>query len=292
MNKDILKNINMNCVLYLRVSSEEQVENYSLSNQESTCRKVAESRGLNILEIFREEGASAKTANRPELIKLLEYCRKHKDNIALVMFYRIDRLARQISDYLTIKRKLFELGITLMSATEPTEDTPTGKFVETLLAASAQLDNDVRGARSSQGLYQRFRDGLPIGKAPLGYQNTTVGEKQVVIPNETEFQLVKKAWDLVTTGTKSTREMAEIMNSWGLRAVWGKKRYKLRSQTVCRIFRSIIYTGVLKYDKYPNEEVVGKYTPMITKEQFYRVQDILDGRRTTPMGSKRKVDNP
>ncbi|PIZ24282.1 recombinase family protein, partial [Candidatus Collierbacteria bacterium CG_4_10_14_0_8_um_filter_43_86] len=111
MNKDILKNINMNCVLYLRVSSEEQVENYSLSNQESTCRKVAESRGLNILEIFREEGASAKTANRPELIKLLEYCRKHKDNIALVMFYRIDRLARQISDYLTIKRKLFELGI-------------------------------------------------------------------------------------------------------------------------------------------------------------------------------------
>ena len=292
MNKDILKNINMNCVLYLRVSSEEQVENYSLSNQESTCKKVAESRDLNILEIFREEGASAKTANRPELIKLLEYCRKHKDNIALVMFYRIDRLARQISDYLTIKRKLFELGITLMSATEPTEDTPTGKFVETLLAASAQLDNDVRGARSKQGLYQRFRDGLPIGKAPLGYQNITEGEKQIVIPHELEFQLVKKAWDLVTTGTKSTREMAEIMNSWGLRAVWGKKLYKLRSQTVCRIFRSIIYTGVLKYDKYPNEEVVGKYTPMITKEQFYRVQDILDGRRTTPMGSKRKVDNP
>ena len=290
MNKDILKN--MNCVLYLRVSSEEQVENYSLSNQEYACTKLAESRGLNIVEIFREEGASAKTANRPELIRLLDYCRKHKDSVSSVMVYKIDRLSRQTSDFLKIRMNLFELGIGFISATEPTGNEPSDKFIETILAASAQYDNDVRGARSSQGLYQRFRDGLPIGKAPLGYQNVTEGEKQIVRPNETEFQLVRKAWDLVATGTKSTREMAEIMNSWGLRAVWGKKRYKLRSQTVCRIFRSIIYTGVLKYDKYPNEEVVGKYTPMITMEQFYRVQDILDGRRTTPMGSKRKVDNP
>ena len=292
MNKDILMNINMNCVLYLRVSSEEQVDNYSLSNQEYTCTKVAESRGLSIIETFREEGASAKTANRPALINLLEYCRTNKNNVSSVMVYRIDRLARQTSDYLAIRRKLFELGITLISATEPTGDSPTEKFVETLLAASAQLDNDVRGARSKQGLYQRFRDGLPIGKAPLGYQNATVDEKQVVTPNENEFELVKRGWNLMATGTKSTREMADIMNSWGLRINWGKKRFKLRSQTVCSIFRNIFYTGVLKYKKYPNEEKQGRYLPMINKELFYRVQDILDGRRTTPMGSKRKVDNP
>lgn len=292
MIKNISKIEKMNCVLYLRVSSEEQVENYSLSNQEYTCAKEAERRGLTILQTFREEGASAKTANRPELINLLEYCRKHKNNIGSVMVYRIDRLARQTSDYLAIRRKLLENGITLISATEPTGDSPTEKFVETLLAASAQLDNDVRGARSKQGLYQRFIDGFPIGKAPLGYKNVTIDEKQVVLSHENEFELVKNAWDLMATGTKSTREMGDIMNSWGLRATWGKKRFKLRSQTVCRIFRSMFYVGVLKYEKYPNEEVVGKYTPMISKEQFYRVQEILDGRRTTPQGSKRKVDNP
>lgn len=107
MSNDITKISQMNCVLYLRVSSEEQVENYSLSNQEYTCTKEAERRGFTILETFREEGASAKTANRPELIKLLEYCRKHKNNIGSVMVYRIDRLARQTSDYLAIRRKLF-----------------------------------------------------------------------------------------------------------------------------------------------------------------------------------------
>ena len=177
----------MNCVLYLRVSSEEQVENYSLSNQEYACTKLAESRGLNIVEIFREEGASAKTANRPELIRLLEYCRKHKDSVSSVMVYKIDRLSRQTSDFLKIRMNLFELGIGFISATEPTGNEPSDKFIETILAASAQYDNDVRGARSSQGLYQRFRDGLPIGKAPLGYQNVTEGEKQIVRPNETEF---------------------------------------------------------------------------------------------------------
>ena len=53
-------------VIYLRVSSEEQVDNFSLSTQEDICRKEAEKRGYEIIEIFEEKGRSAKSiSGRP-----------------------------------------------------------------------------------------------------------------------------------------------------------------------------------------------------------------------------------
>lgn len=64
-----------NAVIYLRVSSEEQVENFSLDTQEEICRREATRRDFNIIEVFREEGRSAKTiTGRPILVKLLEFC--------------------------------------------------------------------------------------------------------------------------------------------------------------------------------------------------------------------------
>ena len=281
----------MNCVLYLRVSSEEQIENYSLSNQEDYCRKEAERKGLNILEIFREEGKSAKDTNRPELINLLEYCRKNKDSIHALLVYRLDRLSRQTSDYLAIRKKLFENGISIISASEPTGDKPTDKFVETLLAATAQLDNDIRGERSKQGLYQRFKDGWPIGKATLGYKNIESDGKQIVVPHEEDFEKMRKCWELMATGTKSLRQITKVMNDMGLRTYWNGKKFKIRVQSSSRIFRDIVYTAILKYNKYPGEEIRGKYKPMISEKTFYKVRSILEGRRTVPSGKQRIVEH-
>ena len=47
-------------VLYLRVSTEEQVDNYSLSSQEEICKKEAAKRGYQVIKVFKEEGRSAK----------------------------------------------------------------------------------------------------------------------------------------------------------------------------------------------------------------------------------------
>lgn len=71
-----------NAVVYLRVSTEEQVDNYSLDTQEDICKKEADRKALTVVKIFREEGRSAKTINgRPALIEMLEYCRKNKKRL-------------------------------------------------------------------------------------------------------------------------------------------------------------------------------------------------------------------
>lgn len=277
-------------IIYLRVSTEEQVDNFSLGSQEEICRREAEKKGYEIVEVFREEGRSAKTIlGRPVLINLLEYSRKNKNKIQAMFVYRLDRVSRQTADYLAIRKKLAENGVAIISSTEPTGDSPTEKLVETMLAGFAQLDNDIRSERSRNGLRARFLQGLVVsGQVPLGY---TVQEGFAVKDQKT-WDDVKKAWELMATGTKSLSEMATIMNDWGLRHIRSKREILLIRQRVCEIFRNKFYMGILASPTYP-EEVRGQHVPMITEQVYYKVQAILDGRNPNIVAlAKRNHLNP
>lgn len=271
---------NQKAVIYIRVSSEEQVENFSLGTQEEICRREAKRRGFEVVEVFREEGRSAKTiTGRPELLKMLDYFRKNKKQIQALLVYRLDRLSRQTQDYLAIRKRLYDYGVAIISANEPTGNSPTEKLLETILASFAQHDNDVRSERTKNGLRARFLAGLVTNHVPLGYMNN--GGYAVKDPQS--WHLYKKAWDLMVTGTKSLREMQTLMQSWGL-PVAGP-------QTVHHMFRNKFYMGILTSKNYP-EEVRGQHIPMVTKEQFYTVQAILEGRCVSkPLLPKNTRDN-
>lgn len=278
-------------VIYLRVSTEEQVDNYSLETQENICRKEAERRELEVVQIFRDEGRSAKTiAGRDALIEMLEFCRRYKKEIGAAIVYRLDRISRQTADYLAIRKKLAECDVTLISATEPTGNSPTEKFIETMLAGFAQMDNDVRSERSKNGMRARFMSGLSNGFVPLGYSS----ENGYPIKDPEKFDKVRKGWDLMLTGTKSLRELSVILAEDGLTGKrLGGKNCPLRPQTLNKIFRNKFYAGKIISKKY-GMEVQGQHPPMVTEEQFYKVQAILDGRNVnlaSPL-AKRNVDNP
>src|SRR3954468_20797645 len=65
-------------VIYVRVSTKEQTENLSLTTQLKGCEDYCERLAFHILARFREEGESAKTSDRTELQKLLQFCRTNK----------------------------------------------------------------------------------------------------------------------------------------------------------------------------------------------------------------------
>ncbi len=277
-------------VIYLRVSTEEQVENYSLETQLDICVKEAERRGLGVLKVFREEGRSAKTIKgRPTLIEMLEFCRKNKKDVRAIIVYRLDRLSRQTADYLAIRKKLAEVDIVLISATEPTGNTPTEKFIETMLAGFAQMDNDVRSERTKNGMRARFLAGLHTGTVPIGYLN----QNGYIAKDPEKYSLMKEAWELMATGTKSLQAMADFLNEKGLREQRkGHKEYPIRPQTLNNIFRNKFYVGKLVSRKY-GDEAQGQHTPMITEAQFYQVQAALDGRNRNlaPALARRNFDS-
>lgn len=276
-------------IIYLRVSTEEQVDNFSLETQERICVQEAERRGMEVIQFFREEGRSAKNiTGRPVLMEMLEFCRKNKKTIDTLIVYRLDRLSRQVGDFLNIKKRLVEYQIALISTSEPTGNSPTEKFIETMLASFAQMDNDVKSERTKNGLRARFLAGLTSGTPPLGYKS----ENGYVVKDPETWDKVKEAWELMGTGSKTLREMTDLMNKWGIRQKCHKKENIIIPQSLSRMFRNKYYMGILTSEKYP-EEVRGQHLPMVTQELFYRVQAVIDGRNTnihTPI-ARRNIDN-
>lgn len=273
-------NIKKKALIYIRVSSEEQVQNYSLGTQEEICRREAKFKGYEVVEVFREEGQSAKTIlGRPELLRLLDYCRKNKKEIGAIIVYRLDRLSRKTEDFLAIKRKLVDYNIAILSANEPTGNSPTEKLLETILASFAQHDNDVRSERTKNGLRARFLAGKVTNTVPYGYIN----QKGYALKDPKTFDTYQKAWELMSTGTKSLRQMRDIMEDWG---------EKISIQKVQHMFRNKFYMGILTSRSYP-EQVKGQHIPMVSEELFYKIQTILDSRNPNktvlPM---RHRDNP
>ena len=64
----------MNAIIYVRVSTKEQAEQrFSLKTQESACLEYAKRNDYKILKVFIGKGESAKTTNRTEINKLIEY---------------------------------------------------------------------------------------------------------------------------------------------------------------------------------------------------------------------------
>ncbi len=265
---------------YVRISTEDQSQ-FSLENQDDYIRKETDRQEYELIRIFSDSGYSAKTTNRPGLIELLEFCRKNKDTISALFIYKYDRLSRDTYDFLGIKKKLSEYGIRVISCTEPTDDTFSGEFLQTILSAAAKLDNQMRGQRALDGMKKRFESGwYAAGRPPLGYINTVVEGRKIIERNPKTFDLVKRAWEEMSNGTQSLFTISKLMKKWGL---------SVHKQTVNRIFRNNFYIGIITSKRW-NLEKRGLHNQMVTEEVFYRVQSILDGRSNT--AKPRERNNP
>src|SRR5215467_6450247 len=121
----------MRGIIYVRVSHSDQVLGTSLDDQEERCRKYCDENRIDVVRVFREEGESAKTADRKMLLEAMEYCRKHKGTIDAFVVWKVDRFARNTEDHFGVRRVLLDYGARLRSVTEPIGNDPAEKLFET-----------------------------------------------------------------------------------------------------------------------------------------------------------------
>ena len=272
---------------YVRVSSDEQVTNFSLENQTGYIERECEKKGWELVKLFREEGASAKTLKRPALIKCLEFCTNPKNRINFLAVYRLDRLSRETSDYLAVRKNLSKHGVELFSCNEPLGgESPVDRFLETILAASSQLDNEIRGQRAADGMKNRFMAGWANGTAPLGYKSATDDHGRLIhVYDPILFPKLKKCWHLMASGTKTLSEMTEFMKQQGIKAQRNKKY--VPKQTIQNLFRNKYYVGYIASKKWGERK--GNHEPMVDMDTFLTVQAVLSGRKKPIM--KRLIVN-
>ena len=261
-------------VIYIRVSTKEQTENLSLSTQLKACEEYCQRQGFDVVARFREEGASAKTADRTELQKLLQYCRLHKGRVHFVVVFNLTRFAREKYDHFALRAHLKSLGISLRSATEPIDDTSTGKLMEGVLAAFAQFDNDTRSDRTRAGMRAALELGRWTFLAPLGYINAPRAMGASLLPDPERAPLVRRAFQDFATGRFTKHEVRNAVIALGLKTRRGRP---VSSQTFDDMLRNRVYIGQVEVAGY-GVSTRGDFEPLVSEKVFYRVQAILDGR--------------
>jgi len=138
-------------VIYNRVSTPEQEENFSLGTQETACRRFCEQISLEVVAVFKE-AESAKTIARAQFEAMQDYCVAHRKTVAAVVVYNVSRSSRMTEDHMLVRAFLKRLGIQLLSATEPIGDSPQGAFLETIFSACAQFDNQLKAQVTKEGM--------------------------------------------------------------------------------------------------------------------------------------------
>ena len=101
----------------------------------------------------------------------------------------------------------------------------------------------------------------------LGRQNDK--NKRCIVVDKKKSKLIRKAFEIYSTGEYPLAEIRKIINSLGL---VGKKNKTLSVSNYQYMFKNPIYYGVIRYN---GELYKGKHEPIITKKLFDKVQDTL-----------------
>ena len=146
-----------------------------------------------------------------------------------------------------MRAHLKSLGISLRSATEPIDDTSTGKLMEGVLAAFAQFDNDVSSDRTRAGMRAALELGRWTFPAPLGYSNAPKWSGRSLVHDPDRAELLKRAFEDLATGRYTKQEVIARATAAGLRS---RKGLALSPQSFGQLMRNPIYIGKIKSPDY------------------------------------------
>lgn len=257
----------MNAIIYTRVSTEEQAKHgYSLTKQELECKNFAVRNGYNILKIFKEEGVSAKSTNRPKLQELIKYCNENKKAVDYIIVWRFDRFTRNLEDQTALFSKLGKYGIRVLSVTENNEENATGNLMRNIIGSFAQYEIDVKSERVKAGMQQAFLEGNWLWKAPIGYKMVN---KKLYLDDNTA-PIIRKIFEDFSTGMYRSDLLQYLKEN----------NIKLSANSLCELLRKPLYYGYLVNKKYSDAPVKANFEPIIDEKTFYAVQAILNGNKS------------
>jgi site-specific DNA recombinase len=283
MEQEIISTIMIEkyAVAYVRVSTTEQVDNFSLGSQQEEVERKAQRDGYILQRVFKEPGQSAKDTNRPELQALIKYCLDKKNKITAVIVYKWDRLSRSQLDFLTLRQLFAQHGISLLSATETSGDTPEALFLQNILSAAAQYENDLKSVRVKDGMRKRFLAGYLTSKPPIGYTTGIIDGKTCGVPDEKSFQHLQRIWYRIDSEKWTLGRVKEELDKLKIH------KEPFCKQSVSKIFANKYYMGTLVSEKYG--ESTGKHRAMVEEDVFYRVREIITGRKQGKGGARKDI---
>ena len=262
-------------ILYVRVSTDEQADRgYSLQHQEERLRNYCSLQNIEVVAFFREDH-SAKTFERPEFNKLLEFIKKNKRVADCLLFLKWDRFSRNAGDAYYMINTLNRLGVEPQAIEQPLDlSIPENKIMLAFYLAAPEVENDRRSLNTIAGMRRAKKEGRWIAKAPAGYKMTRNDRNQpIVVPDPTSAPIIKWIFEEIANSVYS----AEIIFGKAI-----KKGLKVKRSNFFELIKNPFYCGKIYIPAYKDEEeqyVKGIHEPLISEQLFNVVQEILTGRR-------------
>lgn len=261
----------MRFIQYSRKSSEgDERQVQSIPDQVSALARVEAQHQLSIVDKFEESHSAKHPGTRPLFGRMLQLIMEGKAEG--ILCWHLNRLSRNPVDSGQLAWML-QQGILKCIKTPEREYRPEDNVV--IMAVENAVANQYiidlkKSIRRAQD--EKAARGWFLHVPPPGY--VTNRETHHIDIDSARFPVLRRAWDLMLTGSYTVPQVLNKLDQWGYRsAVTGKKGGKkmIRSR-LYKIFDSRFYCGEFTYK---GEHYLGKHQAMVTPEEFDRVQAII-----------------
>ena len=268
----------MRAAIYARVSSEMQVDGYSLDEQLAICRRYAAERGWTVVAEYIERGVSARSMERPQFKEMMAAVKDGLFDVIIV--HKLDRFSRSVIDILLAVQTLSEWKVALASVYENFDfTTPVGRVTFTMMAVIAQWYVDNLRDETIKGKRGRAKAGLWNGAVPFGYRvryKKDGGDGRAEV-DKNEARGVQMAFQMCADGV-SDAAIARALTEAGFHPHGRGKRalQRFSKDTVRAMLRNRFYLG---YVRYRGEWFPGIHEAIIDEELFRRCAAARKARR-------------
>ena len=249
------------CVIYIRVSSERQVQGYSLEGQKRYLKEWAEFEGMTVSEIYVEPGKSGKSISGREVFQqMLEDISSRRVDTDYVVVFKLSRFGRNAKDILNSLTYIKRYGVNLICKEDGLDSsTAMGRMMITILGAVAEMERENILVQTMLGREEKAKQGgWNGGFAPYGYELVD-GKLEI---KEDEAPIVQLVFDKFVNGGIGYSTIAGYLNRQGVPKLPSKNSHR-RAFTdwsvhhIKRMLDNPVYTGRVAFGRTRLEKVEG-----------------------------------
>jgi len=276
-------------IIYTRVSTDEQaIRGYSLRDQYEKLKAYCNLHEIEVIAHYQDDH-SAKSFERPEFKKLLEFIKQNKGKVDLLLFIKWDRFSRNATESYEMLRILKKLNVEAQAMEQPLNlDIPENKMMLAIFLASPEVENDRRSLNTISGMRRSIKEGRWSGRAPKGYDNKRdENNRPIIVPNKDAI-FVRKAFEMMETGLLPIETARKKLQ---------KEGFSCSKSFFYDLLKNAAYVGKIKLRAIkgePESLIQGIHLPIVSTETFDAVQNILSGRKakSKPRNFGKKSDLP
>lgn len=251
------------CVIYIRVSSERQVQGFSLDGQKRELIEYAKAKGLEVAEIYVEEGKSGKSIEgRDEFQRMMSDVTKQDSEVGYILVYKLSRFGRNTRDILNSLNTINRYGINLLTKEEGIDSSNNmGGLMITILGTVAEMERENIITQTMLGREEKSRQGGWCGGfAPFGYEL----QNEKLVKNEYSY-IVEMIFDKYVHENIGIKGVVDYLNKNGIKKPVPKNKEDFQftdwsTHTIKAILDNPVYTGYIVFGRRRTVECINEDT--------------------------------